>query len=207
MSFVKKNISKALVMALVVSMFLLSGCNSVHMTAKELESKLSGLSVTIRTFDEESQVIDQIHGRSVMVERDTTFDTQTSEGTNKDSSVIKVTIGKNEMKHVGSSLILAEDGLHDLFDEYAKTVDINNLERGIPLVNSIVNSFKNITSGKEKTILIRSQNGKPLATYIGDNVSAFSIDIPKTTAFLVDGNVLIVYRCDYTVYDTELLLD
>lgn len=207
MSFVKKNISKALVMALVVSMFLLSGCNSVHMTVKELESKLSGLSVTIRTFDEESQVIDQIHGRSVMVERDTTFDTQTSEGTNKDSSVIKVTIGKNEMKHVGSSLILAEDGLHDLFDEYAKTVDINNLERGIPLVNSIVNSFKNITSGKEKTILIRSQNGKPLATYIGDNVSAFSIDIPKTTAFLVDGKVLIVYRCDYTVYDTELLLD
>lgn len=207
MSFVKKNINKALVMALVVSMFLLNGCNSVHMTAKELESKLSGLSVTIRTFDEESQVIDQIHGMSVMVERDTTFDTQTSEGTNKDSSVIKVTIGKNEMKHVGSSLILAEDGLHDLFDEYAKTVDINNMERGIPLVNSIVNSFKNITSGKEKTILIRSQNGKPLATYIGDNVSAFSIDIPKTTAFLVDGKVLIVYRCDYTVYDTALLLD
>ena len=91
--------------------------------------------------------------------------------------------------------------------EYAKTVDITNQERGVPMLNSMVNSFKNITSGKAKTILIRSQNGKPLATYVGDSVSVFSVDIPKTTAFLVDGKILIVYRCDYTVYDTALLLE
>ena len=88
-----------------------------------------------------------------------------------------------------------------------KTVDINNTDRSIPIINSIVNSFKNVTSGKEKTILIRSQNGTPLATYVGNKVSIFSVDIPKTTAFLVDNKVLLVYRCDYTVYDTALLLD
>ena len=111
------------------------------------------------------------------------------------------------MHHVGSSLVMAEDGLYDIFGEYAKTVDINNTDRSIPIINSIVNSFKNVTSGKEKTILIRSQNGTPLATYVGNKVSIFSVDIPKTTAFLVDNKVLLVYRCDYTVYDTALLLD
>ena len=201
----KKCVMVAVIM-LIVSMFM-NGCTSVQMTAAELEAKLKGLDVTIRTFDEESQVIDRISGTSVMIERDTTFDTHNSEGSNKDSSVVKITIGKNEMKHVGSSLILAETGMYDVFDEYAKTVDITNQERGVPTLNSMVNSFKNITSGKAKTILIRSQNGQPLATYVGDSVASFAVDIPKTTAFLVDGKVLIVYRCDYTVYDTALLLE
>ena len=63
------------------------------------------------------------------------------------------------------------------------------------------------SSGLNSFILLISQNGKPLATYVGDSVSVFSVDIPKTTAFLVDGKILIVYRCDYTVYDTALLLE
>lgn len=192
---------------LAASMCLLNGCSSVSMGVAELKAKLQGLNVTIRTFDEESQVIDRVKGTSVMIERDETFDTYNSEGSNKDSSVIKITIGKEIIHHVGSSLIMAEDGLQDLFDDYTKTVDISNLDRGTPFVNSLVNSFKNITSGKEKTILIRSQNGTPLATYVGDSVSVFAVDIPKTTVFLVDGKVLLVYRCDYTVYDTALLLD
>lgn len=203
----KKRNMLGIMCVLLIAIESLSGCSSVHMNAKQLESAFSGISVNIRTFDEESQVIDNIDGKSVMVERDTTFDTSTSEGSNKDSSVLKITIGDKEIHHVGSSLIMAEDGLYDIFDEYAKTVDISNSERGIPIINSIVNSFKNVTSGKEKTILIRSQNGTPLATYVGDNISIFSVDIPKTTAFLVDNKILLVYRCDYTVYDTALLLD
>lgn len=203
----KKRKMFVLIGAITLMAGLLSGCSAAHMTAKQLESAFAGISVNIRTFDEESQVIDNVNGESVMVERDTTFDTSTSEGSNKDSSVLKITIGEHEMHHVGSSLVMAEDGLYDIFGEYAKTVDINNTDRSIPIINSIVNSFKNVTSGKEKTILIRSQNGTPLATYVGNKVSSFSVDIPKTTAFLVDNKVLLVYRCDYTVYDTALLLD
>ena len=203
----KKRTMFVLIGAITLMAGLLSGCSAAHMTAKQLESAFAGISVNIRTFDEESQVIDNVNGESVMVERDTTFDTSTSEGSNKDSSVLKITIGEHEMHHVGSSLVMAEDGLYDIFGEYAKTVDINNTDRSIPIINSIVNSFKNVTSGKEKTILIRSQNGTPLATYVGNKVSIFSVDIPKTTAFLVDNKVLLVYRCDYTVYDTALLLD
>lgn len=203
----KQKKTMIIMLVMLVITLCMSGCSSVQMTAKDLEAKLYGLDVNIRTFDEESQVIDRVNGRSAMMERDTTFDTMNSDGSNKDSSVIKITIGEEEMLHVGSSLIMAESEMEDLFDEYAKTVDVTNIDRGTPFINSLVNSYRNITSGKAKTILIRSQNGTPLATYVGDQVSVFSVDIPKTTAFLVDGHILLVYRCDYTVYDTALLLD
>ena len=198
--------STAFITILTLLIITLSGCTSMQMTYKELESKLYGLSVTIRTFDEESNVIDKIKGTSVSVMRDSIFDTKDGEGNSqKDSSVIQISIGNNMINHVGSSLIMAEDGLEDIFEEYAKTVDVKNFDRATPFINTMINNFKNITTGKSKLILIRSQNGTPLATYIGNSVSLFGSDIPKTTVLLVDGQVLLIYRCDYTIYDIDLL--
>ncbi|OYX53471.1 hypothetical protein B7Y92_02920 [Candidatus Saccharibacteria bacterium 32-50-13] len=37
------------------------------------------------------------------------------------------------------------------------------------------------------------------------NTEIFSGDIPKTTVFRVDGKLLLVYRADYTAYDSDLL--
>ena len=119
--------------------------------------------------------------------------------------MIQITVGKKEMHHVGSSMIIAETDLENIFDEYAKTVDAEKMQRGIPVINSLVNDFRNSFDGKEKVILIRSQNGTPLATYAGDNVSLYKTDVPKSTGLLVDGKYLFIYRCDYTIYDLDLL--
>lgn len=204
----KTNFKQTRVLGVVLVTLLLvqqlSGCAKVHMTATDLKRNLSGISVTIRTFDEESNIIDRINGKSVNITRDTTFD---SSSESKDSSVIKITVGSNEINHVGSSLVMADKGLNDIFDEYKKSADIENSDSSVPVINRVVHSVINDTTGKKRTVLIRSQNGTPLATYMGDKVSTFSVDIPKTTAFLIDGKLLIVYRCDYTVYDTELLLE
>lgn len=204
----KTNFKQTRVLGVVLVTLLLvqqlSGCAKVHMTVTDLKRNLSGISVTIRTFDEESNIIDRINGKSVNITRDTTFD---SSSESKDSSVIKITVGSNEINHVGSSLVMADKGLNDIFDEYKKSADIENSDSSVPVINRVVHSVINDTTGKKRTVLIRSQNGTPLATYMGDKVSTFSVDIPKTTAFLIDGKLLIVYRCDYTVYDTELLLE
>lgn len=192
--------------AIIATLFgVASGAQFLKFNFSDLKSKLNGREVTIRTFDEESHVIDSISGKSVMIERDTKFDSANSEGgSNKDSSVLKITIGKNEMLHVGSSLIMAEDGLSDVFSEYTKTVNIQNLDRSVPIINCMINSLRNNSTGAAKMILIRSQNGTPLATYLGTHVSTFAVDIPKTTAFLIDDKVLLVYRSDYSVYDLAL---
>ena len=187
---------------LILSMFLLVGCQDLNMLFKSFEEDFKGLEMTIQTYDEESQMIDKITGKSIMIERDSTFD---SDYESADSSVIQVTVGDSEIHHVGSSMIIAEEGLENVFDEYAKTVDIQDMERGIPIVNAMINDFANSFNGKEKVILIRSQNGTPLATYAGDNVSLYKTSVPKSTGLLIDGKYLFVYRSDYTIYDLDLI--
>jgi hypothetical protein len=180
----------------------LSGCQDIKMWFKDFEESFKGLEMVIQTYDEQSQLIDQITGKSILIERDSTFDTDAE---TKDSSVIQITIGTKEMHHVGSSMIIAEKGLENIFDDYAQTVDAQTIQRGVPVINSLVNDFKNSFVGKEKVVLIRSQNGAPLATYGGNNVSLYKTDVPKSTGLLIDGQYLFVYRCDYTIYDLALL--
>ncbi|MCI0129766.1 MULTISPECIES: DUF5052 family protein [Enterococcaceae] len=185
-----------------MTVIMLSGCQDIMNSFKQFEQSFKGLEMTVRTYDEQSQVMDKVQGKSVKIERDNTFDTDED---SKDSSVIQITVGKNEMHHVGSSMIIEEKGLTNVFDEYADKVDINNTKRSVPMINSMVNDFSNSFKGKDKVILIRSQNGTPLATYAGNKVSMYSTDVPKSTGILIDGKYLFIYRCDYTIYDKALV--
>ena len=183
----------------------LAGCQAVDNYLKNLEEDFEGLTMVVRTFDEDSQVIDRIEGKSMSVSRNTDFDKYKNGETTSLGHVLKITIGKHEIDHVGSSLVAEEKGLRDLFTEYRKTVDLKNDDSDIPIINRIVSAYKNDFTGKSKVILIRSQKGTPLATYSGDKVSINDSDIPNTTELLVDGKRLLIYRCDYTIYDLALL--
>ena len=183
----------------------LAGCQAVDNYLKNLEEDFDGLTMVVRTFDEDSQVIDRIEGKSMSISRNTDFDKYKDGETASLGQVVKITIGKHEIDHVGSSLVAEEKGLRDIFAEYRKTVDLKNDNSDIPIINRIVSAYKNDFTGKSKVILIRSQKGTPLATYSGDKVSINDSDIPNTTELLVDGKRLLIYRCDYTIYDLALL--
>ena len=202
----KWNKKMAISAVLLTSLLALSACQSIQNWWKNTKEEWIGLEMTVRTFDESSQLIDEMSGKSLSIERNAEFDSVDAEGNSKaDSSVLKVTIGQYEMDHVGSSLIAAEEGLEDLFAKYQKTVTVEEEGKAIPVVNHMVSQLKNDFTGKAKVILIRSQNGTPLATYAGDKVSLYTSDAPKTSELLIDGKRLIIYRCDYTIYDRELL--
>lgn len=205
-----KKISKLLKTfpVLVLLTVLLSGCTDLLNWGKDFKQDFKGLDMVIQTYDNDSQLIDSIKGKSVKIEKDTTFDRKDSEGeTRKESKVLSITVGGENMTHVGSSLIAYEDGMTNVFEEYAKTVKIDNQNKSVPMLNSMVNEFQNDFTGKSKTILIRSQNGSPLATFTGDSIRMSDTDVPSSTNFLIDGKRLFVYRCDYTVYDNKLLLE
>lgn len=190
------------IIGLLAVLVVLVGCQDVKMSIKDIEKDLFGLNSTVRTFDSNGDVIDRITGKSVKIERNRKFDTEKS-----DSSVVKVTIGGKEINHVGSSLILSESGLEDILD----SVDVNQVveesSRKSPFLNTIVNDYKNSFTGLPRLVMVRSQLGFPLAVYEGDKVSIYSTDIPNSTALLIDGKLLILYRVDYTIYDTSLLLN
>lgn len=184
----------------------LSGCQSVTNFFKDAKEDWLGLEMTVRTYDENSQVIDKMTGKSLSISRNQDFDSVDDEGNSKkDSSVLKITLGKHEIDHVGSSLIAEEKGLTDIFEKYQANTDIENEKSSVPVLNKMVSEFKNDFTGKKKVILIRSQNGTPLATYAGTKVSLYASDAPKTSELLIDGKRLVIYRCDYTIYDKELL--
>ena len=151
-----------IILLLSIGLITLSGCQMIENWIKNAKEEWIGLEMTVRTYDENSQLIDQMSGKSLSISRNEEFDSVDAEGNSKeDSSVLKI--------------------------------------------NRMISAFKNDFTGKKKVILIRSQNGTPLAAYAGDRVSLDKSDAPKTSELLIDGKRLVIYRCDYTIYDRELL--
>lgn len=190
----------SIISLLIVLVIALNGCSLLKNDISQFKSAMKGRDAIIQTYDEESNIIDQLEGTSIHVTSETKFNTEKT-----NSSVINISIGSHEMVHTGSSLIMYEKGLTNEFETFAKTVDVKNFDRAVPFLNKMVNSWSNDTTGKSKIVLIRSQSGKPLATFAGDKVSFFATDIDKTTGLLIDGQYLFIYKCDYTIYDTLLL--
>lgn len=102
-------------------------------------------------------------------------------------------------------MILAQEGLTDVTENSAATVLLENSQPGIPILNNFIEKHRNLWQGKSKTIMIRSQDGTPIAVYAGNQVEIFATDVPKSTWFRIDGKYLLVYRADYTTYDNDLL--
>lgn len=203
----KLKLSAAAAFALVVAITV-TGCAAMSAFGEEISRAFKGVPATMTTYDQAGQKIDEVHGRSFRVARDTKFDTTVvdSDGgtSTKPGEVLLISIGDKHISHVGSSMILAQDGIEPI----ANATDLvkgENTEAGTPILNDFREKFRNMWKGRAKTILIRSQDGSPIAVYAGNEVELLSTDVPKSTWFRVDGKYLWVYRVDYTVYDTALL--
>lgn len=191
--------------AAVVAMVVLASCAGLSGFGEQLNRSMQGVPATMTTYNEDGELIDEVKGSSFQVSRDVKFDTANSDGTSKnDSSVLMISLGSDHISHVGSTLLLAQDGLTTVAGA-SSTVEFTNSEPGMPWLNNLFEYSRNLWAGKGKTILIRSQNGTPIAVYAGDQVEILATDVPKSTWFRVDGMYLLVYRADYTVYDNNLL--
>lgn len=200
----KKNV--AVITVLLCTTLFLAGCNWLEYKIGSMKEQFIGRELTVQSYDESSQMIDRVAGKSVSIEADDKFSLKDVNGdTVEKSAVLNITVGGKQMLHVGSSLIAYEEGLENIFEEYVQTVDLNNFNKSVPFVNRMVNDLQNLTTGKAKIVLIRSQSGQPLATFAGNDVSYFATEIDKSTGIMIDGKYLFVYRCDYTIYDLALL--
>ena len=189
--------------ALVVALTL-SACAGLSAFGEEISRAFKGVPATFTTYDQRGQLIDEVHGVSFRVSRDDRFDTSNSDGSsNNDSQVLLVSVGNDHISHVGSSMILAQDGLVKVGD--TGTLKTDSYEPGVPFINDFRERFQNLWQGRSKTIMLRSQDGLPIAVYAGNSVEVFATDVPKSTWFRVDGKYLLAYRVDYTVYDNSLL--
>jgi hypothetical protein len=185
----------------------LTSCALLENEVDKIERSFDGVPATMRTYDEEGNMIDEVEGDSFRITRDSKFDSADAEGnSNEDSSVLKISLGDSHISHVGSSLILAEDGIVDVSDELrSNQVSLQNFEEGTPWLNDMMRTYSDMWDGKGRTIIVRSQSGQPIAVFAGDSVETYATEVPKSTALNVDGMYLFIYRADFTIYDNELL--
>jgi len=192
----------------VIAALVLSACAAFGQIGGDINRALNGVPATMSTYTQFGDKIDQVHGVSIQVSRDDRFDSVNEKGgSNADSSVLLISVGQNShVSHVGSTMVIAQEGLTSISDSVSPKVSVTNNQPGTPWLNNIFEKNRNLWKGKSKTIMIRSQSGLPVAVYAGNAVEAFATDVPKSTAFRVDGLYLFVYRADYTVFDNDLLL-
>lgn len=87
-------------------------------------------------------------------------------------------------------------------------IQVNDTDSSIPFLSRLKNEFKNDFTGQNMTVLVRSQQGIPIAVFTGDNVSTFQAEnIPNSTALLIDDKRVFLYWVDFSIYDTSLLGD
>lgn len=187
---------------------LLSSCATAAMSFEDFVRDWKGIPATITTYDQAGDLIDRVHGTSLQVEPDTRFEivSVNSDGSTSvtPGDVMLITIGDSSMSHVGSTMIWAEDGVTAVAGADT-TVDVTNSDPGTPWLNNLLEYNRNLWKGKAKTILVRSQDGQPIAVYAANEVEVVGTAVPKSTMFRLDGKRLFVYRADYTMYDTKLL--
>lgn len=194
------------VVLLALLLVLVLNFKNLSFFGKSVQEKFTGIETTLQTYDDDGQALDKMVGKSVAIDADKQFSLYNEDGDEiKKSQVLKITVGGHEAIHVGSSLIAYEEGLDNILDEYSETVTIDSTNRTVPFVNKFVNDMKNRFQGMDKVVLIRSQSGKPIATFAGNKVVFKETEIEKSTALLIDGKLLFIYRSDYSIYDRALL--
>lgn len=199
-------LKKKLVLILLSCVFLLTlaGCSKFQNWELSLRSKVSGLPLTVSTYDAAGQKIDQIQAKSVDIHTDKEMSQKDDSG-NENSSVIDVDYGNKRMTHVGSTLI-AYEGLKNYQDAYNKKhVNVSDQNKSVPFLNTMYQDFKNAWNGNDKIVMIRSQLGMPIAVFAGKHVSIHKSDMKNTTQFVIDGHRLFAYRADYTIYPVSSL--
>lgn len=186
----------------------LTSCSAVAMSFEDLARDWKGIPATMTTYDQLGDAIDRVEGESFQFALDGRFE-EVSVGSDGNvvsapGSVLLISVGKSHINHVGSSLLLAERGITAVAGADTK-VEIKNSEPGVPWLNNFLEYNRNLWQGKGKTIMIRSQDGKPIAVYAANQVEIVGTAVPKSTMLRLDGKRLLAYRVDYTIYDNELL--
>ena len=194
---------------LVISIFLIGistfGCAKIKDLAGKIKGDLVGQQFTVTTYDDYGNKTLTVEGNKVTVgllQSNDNFDKKSAEFK---SEVLEVTVNGSQMFQVGNTVIFAENGL-DMIEGYDAPKDVNVDKGGgyVPL-DRFVNDVKN-KIGKEKTIIISSQQGIPIGVYQGKDVYVtIPDDLPKMTRINIDGKTLYIHRANYTILDSKMI--
>ena len=181
----------------IVLCLALVGCSAIGAYISKLKGELFGNDYDIRQYDDFGNLVFTIHGDRV------TMDCELDEY-GEVSSYIDITIDGDSWKHVGSTLVFAQENA-DMITDFQLPEDMENSGTGTGLmaVDRRINEYANYF-GKKLVVLISSQNGTPVALFQGNNVyTEIPGDLPKTTLIHIDGALVYVHRANIDIIPAE----
>ena len=196
----KVNIKKvtALCLILAITLCTLSGCSAIGAYISELKGELFGNNYDIRQYDDFGNLVFTIHGNKV------TMDCELDEE-GEVTSYIDITIDGKSWKHVGSTLVFAQNGVDMITDfQLPEDMESDSGSTGLMAVDRKINEYANFF-GKDLVVLVSSQNGTPVCLFQGDDCyTEIPSDLPKTTLIHIDGKLVYVHRANVDIIPAEL---
>ena len=192
----KKTFTALVALVLVIA---LTGCSAIGAYISKLKGELFGNDYIIRQYDDFGNLVFTIHGDKV------TMDCELDEY-GEVSSYIDITIDGNSWKHVGSTLVFAQESADMITDfQIPEEMEDSGLgSTGLMAVDRRINEYANLF-GKELVVLISSQNGTPVALFQGNNVyTEIPGDLPKTTLIHIDGALVYVHRANIDIIPADM---
>lgn len=196
------NRKKIIALLLAVLMALAcTGCAAIRAYFSQLKGELFGNDYTIRQYDDFGNLVFTVYGDRV------TMDCELDEN-GEVSSYIDITIDGRSWKHVGSTLVFAQEGVDLITDfQLPENMESPNGSTGLMAVDRRINTYANYF-GKDLVVLVSSQNGTPVALFQGDDCyTEIPGDLPKTTLIHIDGKLVYVHRANVDIIPVELFQD
>lgn len=134
------------------------------------------------------------------------------------SSVVTIEIDGNYIQSCGSTVLFKDTRLEmleipsqlsikntEMDDKYALSVNDETFKTYLGLTNWWHDMREKGQHG-EKLVLIQSQDGYNIGSFIGNDITWQIEDaLPKTTKIMIDSLPLYIHRCNFTIIDSMLL--
>ena len=201
-----------LLMLMVWSLFMLSGCALLDNVVHSLRGSLIGVGYNIEEYDNYGNLTLTASGQKIDITGNTVYELGVDSDGNVSknyslSSVLTVTIDGREWESCGNTLIFVQKGLRPDVS-FTGVSDISSSSWGIGSYTSVaevINEYKNMF-GKARIVVIRSQLGSPICAFSGNDVYwEVCNDLPKMTKLMIDGKALYIHRANFDIFDKSLL--
>lgn len=177
----------------------MTSCGIVDTYIKQLKGELIGNDYNITEYDHYGNPVLRVSGDKIRMDAET-------DNAGEPTSYINITIDGFEWKHVGATLVFAQNGA-DMITDFAlpEYIESNgDTSTGLMSVDRFINNYKN-AFGRGEVVLVSSQNGVPIGLFRGDKCTVTIPDnLPKTTLIDIDGKLVYIHRGIVDIIPTGL---
>lgn len=183
----------------VVGFLLFSSCGTINTYLQQLKGELIGNDYNITEYDHYGNPVLRVSGDKIRMDAET-------DNAGEPTSYINITIDGFEWKHVGATLVFAQNGA-DMITDFALPEHIESngdTSTGLMSVDRFINNYKN-AFGRGEVVLVSSQNGVPIGLFRGDKcIVTIPDNLPKTTLIDIDGKLVYIHRGIVDIIPTGL---